>query len=137
MDEIQLTRKIMTTPYIHGGRDFEGADCYGAIILWYRHRLGIELWDLEAGYPADWKQSKNLFIENYYRQWLRVERPKRHDIVLIRITAERLHAGIFMGQGKFLHLCQAGGVLSPVDDRRWKSRLEGFYRFKKLNEDHN
>lgn len=137
MDESLLIRRIMTTPYVHGGRGFEGADCYGAIILWYRHLLGVELWDIEAGYPADWKKSNNLFIENYYRQWLKVDRPAKHDIVLFRISPERLHAGIYMSSGKFLHLCQAGGIISRVDEPAWKSRIEGFYRFKKLNENNN
>ena len=136
--EVDVMFLLMQTPYLHGGRTFAGADCYGALILWYRLFLGIELWDLEEEYPADWKfKGKKLFIENYHRQWDRVEVPVRHDVVLFQVGGQINHAGIYLGKGNFFHICRAGGCIGRLEEPGWRKRVEGFYRYRKPHEDHN
>lgn len=133
-----LLKKFLSIPYKHAGRGFDGADCYGGIKLWYDQFLNIEIWDIEEDYPEDWRwKGKAYFINNYHREWQKVITPKRHDVILFRLGSEINHAGIYLGSGKFFHVCRAGGVIAQLGDRRWQSRLEGYYRLKSHNEDHH
>ena len=47
MDEMMTTEdftvKIMECPWVEGQASFSGADCWGVVVLYYRHVHGIEL----------------------------------------------------------------------------------------------
>lgn len=47
MDEMmtieEFTTLIFETPWVEGGSTFSGADCWGVVVLYYRHVHGIEL----------------------------------------------------------------------------------------------
>ncbi len=122
-----IIREFLGAPYKHGGRSICGLDCYGLIIKVYQ-RLGHELFDVSESYGPDWSSERNLFIENCHRQWKKVESPDLFDVVLLCSKSGVVdHAGIYIGQGKFLHTCKAGTVIARLAD--WSSKIEGFYRF--------
>lgn len=132
MDEIALVKKLMRTPYQHRGRDFEeGLDCYGLIIVWYRELFRVELIDVHENYDESWKWNKNLFMENYHRQWKKSYPPKKHDIVLFKNSRGQIdHGGIYLEGGKILHACKAGIVINrTIDVKKGRREVEGFYEF--------
>lgn len=133
MIESMLLGEFLKIPFVHGGRELTGADCYGIIMLWYRMRLGIELFDPDFDYPEgpQWKD-KSYFLENYHLQWERVESPRKNDVVLFKSKDGKLanHAGIYLGKNKFLHtIKRTGCVIQKLD--QWSDRVEGYYRFKR------
>ena len=122
-----IINEFLGAPYKHGGRSIDGLDCYGLIIKVYQ-RLGCELFDVSEIYGLDWSNERNLFIENCHRQWRRVEAPDLFDVVLLRSKGSCVdHAGIFIGQSKFIHTCKAGTVIARLGE--WQDKIEGFYRF--------
>lgn len=131
MDKVlEIIKKYLGTPYKHRGRDLQGLDCWGLILLVYAD-LGIKLWDIEDEYVKDWFQKqRNYFIENYHREWQRVERHEIFDGVLFTNNKGIVnHAGIYIGNNKFLHTCKLGTIVSRLSEKNWQKRLEGFYRF--------
>ena len=131
--------KFLKIPYLHRGRNFDGADCLGGIILWYRFFLNIKIWDIEEEYTPGWRfKGKNYFIENYQKQWDKIQLPRKHDVVLFRNKSGIAnHAGIYLGEGQFYNITHAGGVVCRLDTQGWKERVEGFYRYRGFDENHD
>jgi cell wall-associated NlpC family hydrolase len=137
--ERALRLDFLKIPYLHGGRSFAGADCWGGIILWYWHFLHIVIMDIDEEYTPDWKfKGKNYFIENYQKQWDKISDTRKHDVVLFKNEAGVVyHAGVYLGDGQFYNIVRAGGAICRLDTSGWKERVEGFYRFKGLDENNN
>lgn len=43
MEKTEFIDLIMSTTWVEGGSTFSGADCWGVVVLYYRHVHGIEL----------------------------------------------------------------------------------------------
>ena len=128
--ERTLVSQFLGVPYAHQGRTLEGLDCYGIVILFYRE-LGYELYDID-GYPVNWcKRGRNFLLENFHKQWEKVEKPRPYDLVGFTIlTPNPDHIGIYLAEDKFLHCSRQGVVISNLSDPRWKDNIEGYYHFK-------
>jgi len=122
--------RYLGIPYVHLGRTMQGLDCYGLIILVYRD-LGFNLMDLDD-YEKNWSLKGNdLFIENYQKQWERVEKPQLFDVVLFRgVKGVTNHAGIYLDIDRFLHCMEAGVVVGKFGDDVW-SNIAGYFRIKR------
>ena len=126
-------KKMMTIPYVRKGRGYDGVDCGGAILIFYRDFLGIELPDFDLDYDENWsvKGNKSLFIENYYKFFDKITKPAQFDIILFQ-TKKGIanHGGIILGNGKFFHVSKSGGSINRYNDETFKRRFNGFYHYK-------
>jgi cell wall-associated NlpC family hydrolase len=127
--------KYLEIPYVWDGRSFEGADCYGLIVLYFREELGIELWDpLELHLPH-WKDAErtNVLSLNTEREWVKVKEARLHDVVLIRLGESKTpnHCGVVISSSQFLHIQGKPGVSTPKLSL-WKPRIAGYYRHRSL-----
>lgn len=132
MSEIFAIMRYIGLPYKHQGRTCEGLDCWGLIKLVYKEMLNTELWDIGETYPEDWSwEGKDLFMENYQKQWERVQDPTAFDVVLINSSKGIAnHAGVMINDRTFIHCIKAGVVVSRITDKIWKRRIAGYYRYK-------
>lgn len=131
--DISIIFRYVGIPYKHRGRDLTGLDCWGLPILIYRDIFGIELLDLD-NYEQDWaKEGKNLFLENYTKQFEQIKKPEKLSIILFYSADKKIvnHSGIYLENGKFIHCIKAGVVISRLMDKIWKNRIQGFYRLKR------
>jgi len=133
--DISLVNQYIGIPYKHMGRDKSGLDCWGLVKLIYKDILDIVLWDIGEEYPENWSfKGKDLFMENYRKQWKRVTEPQTWDVVLLRNGGEVInHAGVMLKKGTFIHCIKTGVVLSDVSEKIWKPQVAGFYRYKNDN----
>jgi len=125
--------KYLGIPYRHRGRTMEGLDCWGLLKFVYAD-LGYRLFDIEdLEYSRVWGLSgKDYFKEYCGHDWERVEAPRPLDAVLfINSKGVADHAGIVLGNRRFIHCCRQGVVMSRLADVSWKTKTEGFYRLKK------
>lgn len=81
-------------PWVLGGEDASGVDCWGLVILFYREALGIEV-------PAT--GSANAFSE--------VQDPQPHDVAMFE-TRLMIHAGVILPNEQLLHVQE--GHLSKI-----------------------
>ena len=99
---------VVNTPYTYGGNTPEGGfDCSGLIGYVYRHRAGVALPRTVAqlsgfGQPVDAGDLRtgDLVIFGHDPAW---------------------HAGIYVGEGRFVHAPSTGGTvrLDRLDNRYW------------------
>jgi len=131
----EFLKKMMTIPYVHQGRGYDGADCFGAIIIFYRDFLGIKLPDFDIDYDQNWavKGDKIKFIEDYYKFFEQVDKPAQFDIVLFQTKkGVANHGGVVLGNCKFFHVSKFGVSINKYDEEMFQRRLNGFYHFKKI-----
>ena len=83
-------------------------------------------------YERNWLiKGRDLFIENYQKQWKRTKTPKFPDVVLFKGSKlQAIHAGIYIHSNSFLHCIKAGVVRSRFSDSKWGPNVVGYFRFK-------
>jgi cell wall-associated NlpC family hydrolase len=122
-----IVKKYLGIPYRNHGRDLAGLDCWGLVTLVYKD-YGVELFDL-AEYDQEWaRREKNLILENYYENWVKVAQYQVGDVILMRYPKDVVsHAGIYLDMGRFIHATRNGVIISRI--KEWETRIYGFYRW--------
>mgnify|MGYP003335169248 FL=1 len=105
---------LVDVPYRYGGNTPKGGfDCSGLIVYVYNKAAGIKL-------PRTTQQmsTQGFSIEN--------GPPAPGDLVFFNTTGEKYsHAGIYVGQGRFVHAPSAGGTvrLDYITSPYWAAKF--------------
>ena len=120
---------LIGVPFIDGGRDKSGMDCWGLAREMFR-RQGIDIPDYHVSAVSAVSVASQMGVDVEY--WQKLAQPVLGCLVLIRLSPDvwANHVGIYIGDGKFIHAYSATGV-SIGRLRRWRSRIVGFYVPKK------
>ena len=110
--------RLLGTPYRYGGTNPEsGFDCSGLIGYVYRQSAGLTL-------PRTVAQLSKVgsLVER--------EKMRPGDLVFFRVGGSVSHAGIFIGDQRFIHAPSTGGVVrtDPLESGYWKPRFAGIRR---------
>jgi len=127
----------LAIPYKWDGRDFDGVDCYGLIVLWFKDQLGIDLFDMQ-GVCSGYQQAaaRAILQDNTEAEWVRIplEEIKRHDCLLIKTSPDAHianHCGIVQSKYTFLHILEKAGCnISRIDT--YRKHIFAAYRHKGL-----
>ncbi len=127
--------RAIAVPFINKGRSWAGWDCWGAVVLFYREVLGINLPSYTADYSdaggsVESREVLRQLITRHLPKWTSVARVEPGDVVLLNIGGRPIHVGLALGDGRMLHAERKVGTLverlsSPI----WARRVEGFYRY--------
>jgi cell wall-associated NlpC family hydrolase len=130
LDEKIIIEKYLGVPYQHKGRTLAGLDCWGLVKMIYAD-LGFNLLDIE-NYDENWIfGNKNYFIENYHKEWRKVEKPELFDgILFINIKGDIIHAGIYLSAGRFIHTNHKQGTVISQFSNYKTNIVEGFYHLR-------
>lgn len=109
---------LVGTPYRYGGNTPDsGFDCSGLIGHVYRSRAGVQP-PRTVAQLQDWGQ---LVPRDHIRTG---------DLVLFSPRSQATHAGIYVGNGRFVHAPSTGGVvrLDRLDSAYWARQQIAFRR---------
>lgn len=132
--------KYINIPFKHKGRDFNGCDCLGIVILIYQEELGITLPDyLDIDYNCDLNQDDDTYLEDGWADgmksvWKPVKPPfERFDGLLFYANPRRViadHMGVCIGDDKFIHTSgyYRMSMVSKLD-QNWLSKLYAGARY--------
>lgn len=128
-------------PYKNRGRAFDGIDCYGIIVLFYKQEFGITLSDYTEfniqDYEQNWyKNNENHISNNWQKEWKAVENMQQYDSLLFSLFSNNMvnHCGIYLGDDKFLHIHENRTSCIERLTTFWQNRLKGICRNKQLAE---
>lgn len=112
---------LVGTPYRWGGNTPDsGFDCSGLIGYVYREAAQIQL-------PRSTREMIGLRVPSVQRQAL-----NSGDLVFFATSGGRQvsHAGIYVGEGRFVHAPSSGGTvrLDSLDDSYWRKNYLGARR---------
>lgn len=120
-------------PYLPGGRDRNGVDCWGLAQMVWREVFGHDLPAYEG--PA-WvpgiTDDVGAATRNYAEAFVKVAYGDERcgDGVVIRMRGYPLHLALIVGDGMMLHIDgSTDSCLEPYTAPRWRSRLVEFYRY--------
>ncbi len=142
MSDISQNRldRFIGIPFKDGGRDFDGVDCWGLVVLYYRDALGVTLPDYRISVAASTRIAKQIDEVEKSGAWRELERPEPDCVVLMALDAAqprvRQHIGVFIGQGQILHTTASMGAsyLIRLNQPFMIARTRGYYEFVRLPE---
>lgn len=130
--------KYLALPFVDGGRDVRGVDCWGLIRLVYLRELQIELPSYgEIGALELARIAREMKRGAAGMAWRRVEEPMAFDIAAmsgnpVKAVAPRsiVHVGVMVDHARIMHVEPGSGVSVPALSHPAVShRILGFYRY--------
>jgi len=126
---------LIQVPFVEGGRDKSGMDCQG-LFLEVMRRFGNEI---AEAIPEDYTSSqisKVIVKKIMSGEWVKQDIPLPGDAVAMAIDSMMpnsvQHLGVYLGEGKFIHILKGVKTLiSRIDDRFYSRKIKGFYRLVK------
>ncbi len=125
--------QYLEIPYATNKQGFDGADCWGFVLLYYENEFGVKL-DNYKDLPERYKDPKetSMFLEYSDDQFNRIDDSdlQKGDCLLIctnSVTPN--HIAIYKGAGMIIHMNDPVGVIvSRYTD--WKDRVYSIHRYK-------
>lgn len=120
-------------PFLDGGRDLDGLDCWGLVAQVYADQLEVRL-PLHEGVGAANHRSVAQAMQAGCATgpWHRVESPRDFDVMVARRDHHSRypgHVGVMVGSSRVLHVLQGRDVhLERLDAPGRQSLVLGFYR---------
>lgn len=113
----QVFERYQGAPYHYGGTTGRGFDCSGFITTAYRESLGQQL-----------PRTTSLMLR--HGEAVSPGNIEPGDIVFFRIAGKEQHAGIYMGDNRFIHASTSSGVImSDLNGYYWRDRFSQARRF--------
>jgi cell wall-associated NlpC family hydrolase len=110
---------LIGTPYRYGGSSPDkGFDCSGLIHYVYRGAAGVKL-------PRTAAQMSQMQVPSVTEDELAAG-----DLVFFDITRQASHAGIYVGEGRFVHAPSKGGYvrMDKLNSDYWRRHYSGAKR---------
>ena len=122
----QFVERAVCVPFADKGRGYDGWDCWGLVVCYYRDVLGIALPSYDDyDTVRNHKALVRLFTSNA-PEWRKVPDAIDGRVALILRSGLPLHAGVAICQGSRILHCEqrVGTIHEPVV----RFRVEGYYR---------
>ncbi len=107
---LQVYQRYQGTPYRYGGTNSTGFDCSGFIQTAFNEAYGIST-------PRTTEQLSR------YGTPIRRDQLRVGDVLIFRTSIKQLHAGIYIGNDRFIHASTSQGVTqSKLGNTYWLQR---------------
>lgn len=121
-------------PFVSGGRDRSGLDCYGLIRLVLMEQYGCKLPLLDGKYDnaLNLYDTSPLFFQQLPILTEKIAGPQERALALLEMHQLPCHLGLFCGGESIIHSRAGVGVVAErLDSRRLPGRITGWYRVSK------
>lgn len=117
-------------PFVDGGRNMSGADCWGICSLFYKHYLNRELPSYKVGALDFDAVSKTMTTEIKTPKWIILSEPEPYCIALMKLGNTKVevnHAGVILPHSKMLQAYMGtGSIIVDYTSQLWK-RIIKYY----------
>jgi hypothetical protein len=108
-------------PYVEGGRDYKGCDCYGLVKLVYQFEYGIELPDWCTDHRDFKRYDKMIKGVVCGGDFTPMDAPHDGSFVIVERAKLSHHIGLFYGSGVLHAERGMGSIYEPLS--RFKQRF--------------
>lgn len=117
-------------PFLDGGRDVNGLDCWGLCEYFYKNYLNRYLPSYKIGAFNYDKISKTMITEIQTPKWIILEKPEPYSIALMKLGNTNVtvnHAGIILPNNRLLQAYMGtGSIIVDYTSQLW-SRIIKYY----------
>lgn len=138
--------EILTIPFLEGGRDESGCDCWGLCVILYKKLYNIDVDSYShIHYSQSVKQSNSPNSLSNASQgiqgivgggdfpFIQVEEPRFGDFVLVNMLGRPVHMGFVIDENTMIHTTNSTGVsIENYRSGKWNRRIQSFHRHKHL-----
>lgn len=100
-------------PFINGGRDIRGFDCWGFVISVY-DAMNIKVRDFNYDHDLI-GMFKELNKDENYSDWEEIEKPEHLCVCIIGKSKRATHAGIWTREGIIFHAAHNHGIIGQKE----------------------
>ena len=131
------TDKYIGIPFVERGRDFNGCDCGGLVLLALKQELGVEALDFQEYEKAAFRRMEGykMLGEGMRKvikaEWLIVDKPKPFDLVRFWYGRHPSHVGLYAGYSNYFLHVEASAMfarLESLSSIAWGPRFFEFRR---------
>lgn len=128
---ISNLNELTIIPFVDGGRDESGVDCWGCVMLAYKILTGKDLPDFKVGAMNVRKIFAIVNHQDAFGDWVQVDGPSRGVVVVIKNHPEFVnHTGLCIDDKNFIHsMKKMGTVVDRLSSILWKNRIHAYYRY--------
>ncbi|MDD5053680.1 MAG: NlpC/P60 family protein [Sulfuricurvum sp.] len=125
---------LIQIPFKWGGRDRTGMDCQG-LFLEVMSRFGNnQIMDTSLDNFSSRRINRTILSHILSGKWSQQQIPEPGDAVAMALDPMLPHTvqhlGVYLGEGKFIHILEGTKVtISRIDDRFFKRKIKAFYRW--------
>lgn len=124
--------KYIGIPFVSGGRDFNGCDCYGLVRLIFlnEYKYNFPLLSVDYDNALCIAETKKLFSQNVPILCAeKIAEPEEKAVALMRTKGSLCHVGVYAGDGFIIHSRHnIGAVCERFTNPMLASCVEGWYR---------
>jgi len=126
------TDKYLGIPFLHLGRSWDGADCYGLVKLFYKTEFDIVL--PEYNYIKDWQDKDFNYIEKeIWSKFIKIEQPQKYCLATFKHMCGKIdgHIGIMLDDISFLHIKRNSmAMISKLTNEYCRKSFSAFWEYK-------
>ncbi len=122
---------LFKAPFVEGGRDAKGFDCFGLFQELCRRRGSPVPEQLSPSFPPQGEEREAEMLARASQcEWHPIDSPEPGCAVAIRVGPWVSHVGMVLDDGvSFIHTnAKTGVIVTPLDHPVWSKRIAGFYR---------
>lgn len=124
MDFTAWQRRAIGVPFVSGGRDYNGWDCWGLVVCAWRDVRGVDVPDYAYPSVNDYRRLARLFTDRGASHWRSLVLPEPMSVACIYRRGRVIHAGLYAGNGRIIHVEE--GVETCLE-KVTNVRVEGWY----------
>lgn len=129
---VEWVNEYTAIPFLDGGRDRFGCDCWGLVRMVLRERFDIDVPSLAGEYESTADRERIPRLVDSTKPLVGAEKlggPAAGLVVVLLQRGLPIHVGIMLDALHVLHIERGkGSVVERIDNARLRSRIEGFYR---------
>lgn len=131
-DVPRWVRSYIGIPYLEGGTDRKGLDCFGLYNMVLAEQFGMHLPPYEGPTPATGARTGAILdaAGRYAAQFSEIgpQEARIGDAILLRGVP--LHLGMVVGRHLMLHVEECNpSLIDRYNSVKWSNRIVSFYRF--------
>lgn len=130
-------KKYVGLPFLSGGRDKNGLDCYGLVRLVLNTEYGFNLPLLNTDYTdaLDKLQTQVIFDTNIpLLCGEKITKPEEKSVALIKSRGLATHVALYAGDGFIIHsVNKLGVVCERITTPGFAQLVQGWYRVNQSN----
>lgn len=138
MNKNNFINAVLHKPWVNRAQSMEEMDCWGLVILYYKHVLNVELPEI-SGYSSG-ECSVPSGVNEQLKHWERVDKPTVDGVVFMAFDGDLpAHVGVMISATKMLHSRgseETGGSVSIHSIQAMKTRYNRieFYIYRGIND---